>query len=175
MTQEGQSLPDIEKIIMLSEWFNITTDYLLRGIESKPNAVGKKFDARVFAVTGTGLNFIGLVVSILIWLDRQTLAAVATGLVIMAMGCMIFSMGQLNGENKKSAAKAFGLVNIWFLSLIPISCIFNFIQGTLGEFWWTLTPIPQRGNSYMAYGLCWLVYLVLCTFVDVIILVLKKR
>lgn len=173
--ESGQSLPDIEKIIMLSEWFDVTTDYLLRGIEPKPNAVGKKFDARVFAVTGTGLNFIGLVLAILIWLDRQTLAAVAAGLVIMAMGCMFFAMGQINGENKKSAAKAFGLVNIWFLSLIPISCIFNFVQGTLGGFWWTLTPIPQRGNSYMAYGLCWFVYLVLCAFFDAIILVVKKR
>ncbi len=172
--ESEQSLPDIEKIILLSECFDVTTDYILRGIEPKPNASEKKFDARIFAITGTGLNFIGLVIAILLWLDKQTLAAVAVGLVIMAMGCMIFAMGQLNGDNKKSAAKAFGFVNVWFLSLIPISCIFNFIQGNLGGFWWTLTPIPQMGNSYMAYMLCWLVYLVFCVLVDVI-LVVKKR
>lgn len=172
--ESEQSLPDLEKIILLSECFDVTTDYLLRGIESKPNASGMKFDARVFAVTGTGLNFIGLVISILLWLDKKTLAAVAVGLVIMAMGCMIFAIGQLTAYNKKSAARAFGFINVWFLSLIPISCIFNFIQGNLGGFWWTLTPIPQMGNSYIAYGLCWLVYIVLCVLVDVI-LVMKKQ
>ena len=172
--ESEQSLPDIEKIILLSECFDVTTDYLLRGIEPKPYASGTRSDARVFAATGTGLNFIGLVIAILLWLDKKTLAAVAAGLVIMAMGCMIFAIGQLTADNKKSAAKAFGFVNVWFLSLIPISSIFNCIQGKLGGFWWTLSPIPQMGNSYMAYRLCWLVYLVLCVLVDVI-LVVKKR
>ncbi len=99
---------------------------------------------------------------------------VFTFLVIMAMGCMIFAIGQLTAYNKKSAAMAFGFVNVWFLSLIPISCIFNGIQGNLGGFWWTLTPIPQMGNSYIAYGLCWLVYIVLCILVDVIIVIKKQ-
>lgn len=172
--ESNQSLPDLEKIILLSECFDVTTDYLLRGIEPIPDALETKSDARVLAATGTGLNFIGLVIAILLWLDKKTLASVAVGLVIMAMGCMIFVIGQLTADNKKSAAKAFGLVNVWFLSLIPISCIFNFLQGKLGGFWWTLAPIPQMGNSYTAYSLCWLVYLVFCVLVDVI-LVVKKR
>lgn len=173
--ESEQSLPDIEKIILLSELFDVTTDYILRGIEPKPNTPPRNNpDARIFAATGTGLNFIGLVIAILLWLDKRTLAAVTAGLVIMAMGCLIFSIGQLAADNKKSAAKVFVLVNIWFLSLIPISCTFNAIQGILGGFWWTLTPIPQMGNSYTAYWLCWFVYIVFCFLVDVI-LVVKKR
>ena len=31
--ESGQSTPDIEKIILLSEFFGVTTDYLLKGIE----------------------------------------------------------------------------------------------------------------------------------------------
>lgn len=172
--ESEQSLPDIEKVILLSAYFDVTTDYLLKGIEPQVNQMSKKSDARIFAATGTGLNFIGLVTAILIWLDKQTLSAVAAGLVIMAMGCMLFSIGQLTSDNKKSAARTFGLINIWFLSLIPISCIFNFIQGTIGGFWWTLTPIPQMGNSYFAYMLCWLIYIVFCVIID-IILILKKH
>ena len=172
--ESEQSLPDIEKIILLSEYFDVTTDYLLRGIEPKPTTPGRRIDARVFAITGTVINFNGLVFAILYWLDKQTLAAVAAGLITMAMGCMIFAIGQLAAENRKSAARAFISVNVWFLSLIPISSIFNCIQGTLGGFWWTLTPIPQMGNSYAAYALCWLVYLAFCGMVDVI-LVIKKH
>lgn len=171
--ESEQSLPDIEKIILLCECFDVTTDYLLRGIELKPKVTGKKFDARILAVSGTGLNFNGLVIAIWFWLDKKTFAATAAGLIIMAFGCMIFALGQLNGDNKKSAAKTFWIVNVWFLSLIPISTIFNCIQGNIGGFWWTLTPIPQLGNSYMAYMLCWVVYLVLCVLVDVILVVKK--
>ncbi|HKM34182.1 MAG TPA: helix-turn-helix transcriptional regulator [Lachnospiraceae bacterium] len=172
--ESEQSLPDLEKIILLCDCFDVTTDYLLRGIEPKPNTSENKSDARIFAAVGTCLNFVGLVIAILLWLDKQTLAAVAAGLVIMAMGCMLFAIGLLTSDNKKSAARVFGSVNIWLLSLIPISSIFNCIQGSLGGFGWTLTPIPQMGNSYTAYLLCWLVYLVLCVLVDVI-LFMKKR
>lgn len=31
--ESGQSMPDIEKIILMSEYFKITTDYLLKGID----------------------------------------------------------------------------------------------------------------------------------------------
>ena len=31
--ESGQSAPDIEKIILLSEFFGVTTDFLLKGIE----------------------------------------------------------------------------------------------------------------------------------------------
>lgn len=172
--ENEQSLPDLEKIILLSEYFNVSTDYLLRGIDTTQNPSGIKADARIFAAIGTGLNFIGLVIAILIWVDKRTVAAVAAGLVIMAMGSMIFVIGQFLADNKKAAVNTFIFINIWFLSLIPISCIFNFIQGTLGGFWWTLTPIPQRGNSLMAYLLCWLVYFMVCLIVDVI-LVVKRR
>lgn len=31
--ESGQSMPDLEKIIRMSEFFEVTTDYILRGIE----------------------------------------------------------------------------------------------------------------------------------------------
>ena len=172
--ENEQSSPDIEKIIILSDFFEVSTDYILRGTVYKYNFAEKKIDARILATLGTGLNFIGLVISILLWLDKQTIAAVAVGLVIMALGCMLFVIGQLSSDDKQKTIKKFVAVNIWFLSLIPISCIFNFIQGNLGGFWWTLTPIPQMGNSHVAYLLCWIVYFVFCILTD-IILILKKH
>jgi transcriptional regulator with XRE-family HTH domain len=171
--ESQQSLPDLDKIILLSELFCVTTDYLLRGIEPERNAPGRTLDARVFLVTGSGLNFIGLVIAILLWIDKQTLAAVAAGLVIMAMGCMLFSIGQLTEDNWRRGVKKFASINVWFLSLIPISTIFNAVQGTLGGYSWTISPIPQMGNSYTAYWLCWFVYLAFCVLVDLVLAVRK--
>ena len=153
--ESEQSLPDLEKIILLSECFEVTTDYLLKGIEPKPDDPVEKQDARVFTAAGTALNFVGLVAAIIIWVEKQIPGAVAIGLIIMAMGCMITAVGQFVGEHRKSALRWFGVINVWILALIPISCVFNCIQGILG-------------------GLCWLVYLAVCICTDLILLKGKR-
>ena len=171
--ESEQSVPDIGKVMILSDYFEVTTDYLLKGIEPKPDVSDKTPDARIFSTTGTVFNFIGIIVAIIVWKEEQTSVSVAIGLILMAMGCLIHFIGQFIGKNKKTASKCFFILNVWILSLIPISCIFNFIDGTLGGFWWTFTPIPQLGNSLTSYGLCWLFYIGGCIFTDVILL--KKK
>ena len=168
--ESEQSSPDIEKIILLSDYFDVTTDYLLKGIEPMAEVTGNKGDARIFTVVGTAFNFIGLVTAVMIWKEEQTPISVAVGLIIMAIGCMIFAVGQFVGTNKEKAAFTFACINIWILTLIPISCIFNFIQGMTAGHWWTLTPVPQLGNSLSAYALFWIIYLLFCSGFDVIMI-----
>ena len=167
--ESEQSTPDIEKIILLSEYFGVTTDYLLKGIE--PVSEGPdKVDARIFSIIGTVFNFIGLVTAIIIWIEEQRPISVGVGLIVMAIGYMIFAIGQIIGNNKQKAAIIFGMVNVWLLSLIPISCVFNFLQGIMGGYWWTFSPIPQLGNSIGFYGVCWICWVAISMIVDVVIL-----
>ena len=44
--ESEQSSPDIDKIVLLSEYFDVTTDYLLKGIEPLADVSEKKKDAR---------------------------------------------------------------------------------------------------------------------------------
>ena len=173
--ESEQSSPDIEKIILLSDYFDVTTDYLLKGIEPIADDSKKESDARIFSIVGTALNFIGLVTAIMVWKEEQTAISVAIGLIIMAIGCMSFVLGQYLGKNKKEATFLFGLINVWILTLIPISCVFNGLQGIIGGHWWTFTPIPQLGNSISAYVMCWLVYVVIGIVFDIAILKRTKR
>lgn len=173
--ESEQSLPDIEKIILLSEYFNVTTDYLLKGIEPKQDVPDKKQDARIFSAIGTAFNFIGLIIAIIYWIERQTSVSVAIGFIFMSIGCLVHFIGQFIGNNKKSSSIYFFIINIWILSLIPISCIFNFIFGILGRFWWTLSPIPLLRNSITIYGLSWLFYIGVCTLTDVILIRKLKK
>lgn len=168
--ESEQSLPDIEKIILLSNYFDVTTDYLLKGIETTPDILKKKPDARIFSTVGSGINFIGLIAAIIMWKEKQTAVSVAIGLIVMAFGCMIFAIGQFIGENEKISSIHFWVINIWVLSLIPISSIYNCIQGMTEGHWWTFSPIPQLGNSLSIYGVCWLIYFMLCTLTDVLLL-----
>lgn len=175
--ESNQSLPDIEKIILLSNYFDVTTDYLLKGTEPTLNITKSKIDSRIFLTIGSAFNLIGFILSIIIWKEQQTPISVAIGLVIMTLGCMIFILGQLidKNENKKISIYYFLGINIWFLSLIPISCIFNCAQGTLGGYWWTFSPIPQLGNSISAYIICWLLYFAICCFTDILIIKHLRR
>ena len=173
--ENGQSSPDIEKIILLSDFFNVTTDYLLKGITPITNPSKKKTDIKVFSALGTMLNFIGLVLSITIWKEYQTSLSVAIGFTIMAIGCTIFAIGQFTNKYNKKSFLIFFLINIWIISLIPTSCIFNCIQGISGGYWWTFTPIPQLANSIFAYIICWIVYFIICISIDCLILKHLKR
>lgn len=173
--ETGQSMPDIEKVMLMSDFFEVTTDYLLKGTETNQTTLLKSRDAQVFAIIGSAVNLIGLILAILIWKEKQTPVSVALGLIMMTAGCAVFLLGQILGKNKKAAAINFCLINVWILSLMPISCVFNCIDGIMGGFWWTFTPIPQLGNSYGTYIVCWLVYIALCSLVDGMLFLRSKR
>ena len=173
--ESEQSTPDIEKVILLSDYFEVTTDYLLKGIEPVSENIPRKSDARIFSLVASVINFIGLVVAIMIWIERQISSSVAAGLILMAVGIMIFVMGQFIGENKEQSSRWFWIVNVWILVLIPISCIFNIFQGILFRYSWMFSPLPDLGNSIGLYLLFWVFYFVFCIVVDLIIFKSVKR
>lgn len=172
--ESGQSIPDIERIIIMSDYFEVTTDYLLRGIEKKTEETKKKPDARIFSIVGTTLNFIGLIVAIMIWHEEQAASSVAVGLIIMVIGCMIFVIGQIvsSEETRLKAKKYFWLMNLWSLVLIPLAFCFNRLDGFFGGYSGLIAPYPLLGNSFITYGLCWLIYLGICIGGD--LLLIKK-
>lgn len=173
--ESEQSTPDIEKVILLSDFFDVTTDYLLKGIEPVSENANEKADARICSLVGTVFNFIGLVAAIMIWKEEQTPISVGVGLILMAVGIMIFAIGQFIGEKKEKASFWFWIVNVWFLALMPISCVFNFLQGIRYGYWWRFTPIPQLGNSIGSYVSCWGFYLVFCMIIDSVLMKHRKR
>lgn len=144
--------------MIISNLFEVTTDYLLKGIEEKANS-NKRVDARIFSLVATMFNFIGIVSAIVVWIEEQVTSTVLIGFVLLAFGTMLHLVGQFIGMNGKQANKWFWPINVWFIMLMPMSCTFNFLQGTLGGFYWVFSPIPQKGNSHILYLLFWLSYI----------------
>lgn len=164
--ESGQSTPDIEKIILLSEYFGTTTDYLLKGIEPS-DETEKKWNANIFSVAGTTLNAIGLIAAAVVWMERQTVYAVGIGLIIMLLGTGIFLAGQLTDAKEKAGARRlFLLPNVWILLFIPLSCCFNILDGLAGGFYGLLAPMPLLGNSFITLGIFWIVYIAVCIAAD---------
>lgn len=160
--ESEQSTPDIDKIILLIEYFETTTDYLLKGIEPTKQSE-KEWNAMLFSAAGTILNAIGLAAAIAIWIEQQMSCSVGIGLVIMLLGTGIFLAGQIVDSTAKEKARYFFILpNIWILPFIPMACCFNFADGLTGGFSGLIAPVPCLGNSFFTYALYWIVYITVC-------------
>lgn len=172
--ESGQSIPDVDKIIALSELFETTTDYLLKGTQPQPDTAEKSLDSALLcAGAGTIINAAGLIAAIMVWKEWQTELSVGIGLILMLLGTGIFLAGQVIGGQKRTRARRlFILPNVWLLSFIPFSCAFNILNGLAEGYIGLIAPVPMIGNSIPVYVLCWIGYLVICGAAD---LVLAKK
>lgn len=156
--ESEQSVPDLDNVIIMSEFFGVTTDYLLKGIESKEQEKGKPANANIFTIVSTVLNFIGLIVAAAVWYEEQAPMAPVIGLIFMAVGCMVFGIGMLDptAAAKASAKRNFWTVNIWLLSFIPLSFVYNVL------FTGFTAPYPLLSGAWAAFPVFWLVYFAVC-------------
>ena len=102
--ESGQSVPELDKIILMSNLFETTTDYLLKGVE--PTAAPKhRCNAILFSGAGTIINGMGLIIAWMVWVERQTAYAVGIGLILMLLGTGLFLAGQVIGVQNRKQAK----------------------------------------------------------------------
>ena len=155
--ESEQSVPDIDKVILLSEYFAVTTDYILKGIETQKQTE-KLADANIFVIVATVLNFMGLIVAAAVWYEEQQPMALVIGLIFMALGCMVYGVGQVMAApaTKEKAKNTFWRVNIWLLTSIPLSFIYNILFSGVAA------PYPLLINPLVAFPVFWLVYIALC-------------
>ncbi len=167
--ESEQSMPDLDKIILLSEYFEVTTDYILRGIESPPQGPTRKVDANLFVIVATVLNLIGVAVACAVWYERQIATALMIGVVFLAMGCMVYGVGLLNAapDTRNRAKDNFWKYNIWLLVFLPLSCLYNSLLRGVPA------PYPTLLHPFYALSLFWIVYAAIC--MGVLFLVRHKR
>lgn len=164
--ESEQATPEIEKVILLSNYFEVTTDYLLKGIEPIPSgaaAASEKPDARLFAVIATTCNAIALILAVMIWHEKQTALATALGLILTVLGCAIFFVGMLFADegSKKAAKSAFIKINAWIVPFIPLALVHNILFHHLAT-----APYPLFSPSLwgiVGFMLFWLSYIAIGT------------
>ena len=192
--ESGQTSPDLEKIVLLSEFFEVSTDYLLKGASSETAStaqvrpvqaqtvqaqiepaqtgpdqtapVQSAPGAQIFIIAGSALNLIGLIAAAMIWYERQTAAATAAGLILMVAGCVVYGIGILkaDGEAKGRAKKTFWSVNVWILPFIPLSMVYNILFGSFGTAPYPILTGPVSG--FVGFVLFWIVYIGIGTAVE---------
>ena len=154
--ESEQSTPDIEKIILLSEYFEVTTDYLLKGIENVESTKAKKDIAPIFNIVATTLNVIGTVMACLFWNETQRTGSIVAGLVFIILGTMIFFVGmsQTDDRDKEIYSFKFWKTNVWLVSFVPVSILYNLMFGVVAPY-----PIPFS-NTLAFFDVFWLAYVI---------------
>ena len=157
--ESEQSVPETDKIIIMSDYFEVTTDYILKGIESG-SKTDEPVNAAIFVSIATALNFIGLIMSAVIWYEEQKVTAAAAGLIIMAAGCAVFGIGQaVSALNAEKSKRIFWKLNIWFLAFIPLSMIYNILFSRIPAPYPLFWGYPLNLIMFPAF---WLVYTAVC-------------
>ena len=132
--ESEQSIPDMYNVINLSEIFEVTTDYLLKGEESADERPERKIKpAKAYNITATVLNVLALTISFgFIGLEADPLIGTMIGFVLMVLGVMTFMLGttQLARREQLSNACGFWRINVWLVAFFVLSMIYNAILGS---------------------------------------------
>lgn len=164
--ESEQSNPDLEKIITMSDYFEVTTDYLLKGIEPIKESSKRKLNAVVFSIVASAINILGMIVGALTWYNSQDMAAYAGMYMLIIFGVMIWAIGLIicDPKTRGMAIKVFAAVNVWVLSFTPLSLVYNICSGSK-----ILAPYPTYVGARRYYILFWIGYILVGIIGEIII------
>lgn len=137
----GQSMPDLDKIIVMSECFDVTTDYLLKGTEpaASKGQKGRELAGRIVDIASTTLIAIGLFCALGDWHEAQAMAGVWGAAIIQAVGVAAYFIGRLLSPQK--APLAVSWLNMVMGLFIPLSMLTGFLSILLFNRGW-IAPYP---------------------------------
>lgn len=140
---EGQqSTPDLEKIIAMSDYFGVTTDYLLKGTEitSGQGEKGKEIVSQVLFLGSTALIAIGLLCGIGEWYEKQTMTAVYGAMVIQIVGVFEYFLARLLSKTKVHFYVNW--LNIMGVAFMPLSMVTGCLSALVFKQGW-VAPYPM--------------------------------
>ena len=145
--ESEQSVPEMDKIITLSEIFGVTTDYLLKGIEpleARPERRNKP--AKAYNIVATALSAIGVVLGAAMY-ETEPVPGALIAFVFMTLGIMVFMLGttRISRKDQPSNGCRFWRINIWIVAFFVLSVIYNLaVQGKVAAF-----PMSIPNRSYV--------------------------
>ena len=166
--ESEQSLPDLEKIITMSDYFGVTTDYILKGIEPVADKEQKSSEltSKILYIASTAFVAIGLFSAFAGWHETQTMDAIWGSMIIQVVGIAGYFIGRL-----LSAARppfAVNWLNLSGILFMPFSMVTGAISIALFKQGW-IAPYPI-GIAHVVLFV--IVYISICA---ISFIVLKRR
>jgi len=166
--ESEQSLPDLGKIITMSDYFGVTTDYILKGIEPVADKEQKSSEltSKIIYIASTAFVAIGLFSAFAGWYEKQTMDTVWGSMIVQAIGIAGYFIGRLF-----SAAMppfAVNWLNLSGFLFMPFSMVTGAISIALFKEGW-IAPYPI---DIAHVALFVIVYISICA---ISFIVLKRR
>ena len=139
--ESQQSLPDVEKLIALSDYFGVSTDYLLKGTENnigspyKNEKQNKKSDY-LFPIIGKILYMasaffiaLELISAFANWYEHQRMTDLIGSFLLGAAGVFSYMAGRIFSKDRPSFALK--CLNALMLLFIPLSLLLTALRHGL--------------------------------------------
>lgn len=164
----GESQPDLNNIIMLSQLFQVSTDYLLKD-DIVTNQKDESVCQKVFIVALLIVLF-GVICSQMLWKEYQDAISLLIGMFIQIVGIGIFEYFAISLHDDQ-IQKKFWSINIWLVTLIPIQYFVNYTQ-TFEYLYMKLFTFVDGNISSLLY--MYLPFLIALGFSAVLFIFIRK-
>lgn len=121
--ESDQSTPDVEKIIIMSDYFGVTTDYILKGIQTVESKEQKSRElaSKVLYISSAAFVVIGLFCAFGGWYAQQTMEAVWGAMIVQVVGVAGFFIASILSREKAPIYIAWILIN----GIVFYACIYH--------------------------------------------------
>ena len=158
--ESEQSMPDLDKIISMSDYFEVTTDYLLKGIEpvvqkeEEQSIKHRRIASNICYQLSLGFVGLGIILSIILADFLKISILLTPVLIVQGVGLLVWGTGRNLSEVRPSFQVKLAL--ILFLLFVPLGFLSNvlFPLGKIFPYPTSLAASLTLVTFYLILGVC---------------------
>ena len=158
--ESEQSMPDLDKIISMSDYFEVTTDYLLKGIEpvvqkeEEQSIKHRRIASNICYQLSLGFVGLGIILSIILADFLKISVLLTPVLIVQGVGLLVWGTGRNLSEVRPSFQVKLAL--ILFLLFVPLGFLSNvlFPLGKIFPYPTSLAASLIFVTFYLILGVC---------------------
>ena len=158
--ESEQSMPDLDKIISMSDYFEVTTDYLLKGVEpvvqkeEEQSIKHRRIASNICYQLSLGFIGLGIILSIILADFLKISILLTPVLIVQGVGLLVWGMGRNLSEVRPSFQVKLAL--ILFLLFVPLGFLSNilFPLGKIFPYPTSLAASLTFVTFYLILGVC---------------------
>lgn len=158
--ESEQSMPDLDKIIFMSDYFDVTTDYLLKGIEpvvqkeEEQSIKHRRIASNICYQLSLGFIGLGIILSIILADFLKISILLTPVLIVQGVGLLVWGTGRNLSEVRPSFQVKLAL--ILFLIFVPLGFLSNvlFPLGKIFPYPTSLAASLTFVTFYLILGVC---------------------
>ena len=158
--ESEQSMPDLDKIISMSDYFEVTTDYLLKGIEpvvqkeEEQSIKHRRIASNICYQLSLGFVGLGIILSIILADFLKISILLTPVLIVQGVGLLVWGTGRNLSEVRPSFQVKLAL--ILFLIFVPLGFLSNvlFPLGKIFPYPTSLAASLTFVTFYLILGVC---------------------